>query len=68
MAPANAAVSPDVFRNVQSAAGDFRVYVRVQGDTVTLSGWVDDYYARSQAERAAKASGATRVINCIFVE
>lgn len=66
--PATAAVSPNIVRNIHAAAGEYSFRVHVNGDTVTLTGWVEDSYAKSRAEYAAKASGATTVYNCLLLE
>ncbi len=61
---ASAMVSPNLSQDVRSAAGaNSNVQVLVDGDTVTLTGYVEDSYALSQAMRAADADGVDKVIN-----
>ena len=64
-----APVWSDVSLNVQLAAGaEGNVYVNLNGDTVTLSGFVDNYYTSNAVIRAAsKTEGVDRVINNMFV-
>lgn len=65
--PVSAEVAENVALEVRRAAGHTRfLNVVVKGDTVVLSGFVEDSYARAQAERAAKKAGAERVINRLF--
>lgn len=66
-APATAAVSSDISRDVKSAAGSgSNVRVNVNGDTVTLTGYVEDTYALQRIETAAKNNGATSVQNYVL--
>ena len=63
-APATAAVSPNLNRDVQFAAGaNSAVITTVQGDTVTLRGHVEDQLVFRAIEKAAKDNGAKTVIN-----
>ena len=63
---ASAMVSPDLAREVRSAAGaNSNVRVCIEGDTVTLSGYAEDLYAVGLAESAARSAGAVKVINRI---
>jgi len=65
-APASAMVSPQLKQNIISAAGSgSNVNVIVNGDTVTLSGYVEDAYAFSQVMRAADSEGVSKVISNI---
>jgi len=65
-APASAMVSPNIKQDVLFAAGsNSNVSVIVEGDTVTLTGYVEDAYARTLVAQAAKADGV-RVINNVF--
>ena len=65
-APAFSAVSSDLGRDIQSAVGvNGNVTYVVDGDTVTLNGFVEDIVARDAVVRAAKANGAETVINSI---
>ena len=66
-APASAAVSPNLLRNVIFASGaNSNVSVSVQGDTVTLRGYVEDQLDFRNIERAARNSGAKKVINGVL--
>ena len=65
--PASAAVSSDISKDVNLAAGSgANVLVDVDGNTVTLTGYVEDTYALQQIETAAKENGATEVNNFVF--
>jgi len=66
-APAYAMVSPQLKQDVISAAGSgSNIHVFVEGDTVTLTGYVEDAYALSQAMQAADGEGVNKVINNLF--
>jgi len=66
-APASAMVSPQLKQDVLSAAGaNSNVHVFVNGDTVTLTGYVEDSYALAKAEQAAHAEGVNKVISNLF--
>ena len=66
-APASAAVSSNVAQSVQAAAGyASNVRVNVEGDTVILTGYVDDTYSLQAIESAAKRNGATNVVNNVL--
>lgn len=66
-APASAAVSADIAQEVRAAAGyASNVRVDVDGDTVTLTGYVEDTYSLQAIESAAKRDGATTVINNVL--
>jgi len=66
-APASAMVSPQLKQDVLSAAGSSsNVNVFVDGDTVTLTGYVEDAYTLSQVMRAANGEGVSKVINNVF--
>jgi len=61
--PAFASISQDI----RSAAGtNGNIRVRINGDTITLSGFVEDSFARSKAERIAKNAGF-KVQNCLLL-
>ena len=65
--PASAAVSSDIGKDVNLAAGSgANVRVDVEGSTVTLNGYVEDTFALQQIETAAKENGADEVINNVF--
>ena len=52
--PAFASISQDI----RSAAGtNGNIRVNVNGDTIRLTGFVDDSYARNKAEQIAKSEG-----------
>lgn len=53
-APAFSAVSDDI-RRLAGTNGNIKVHVR--GDTVTLTGYVEDSYARQKATNTAKQQG-----------
>jgi len=66
-APASAMVSPQLKQDILAAAGSAsNVNVFVEGDTVTLTGYVEDAYALSQVTQAANGEGVNRVINNVF--
>jgi len=66
-APASAMVSPQLKQDIISAAGSgSNINVIVDGDTVTLTGYVEDAYALSQAMQAADREGVSKVINNLF--
>ena len=69
VAPVSAAVQwCEISRSVNSAAGsDGNVYVNINNDTVTLSGFVDDYYTRNKVVNAVKEQGANKIVNHIFI-
>ena len=63
-APASAAISPNLVRDVQFAAGvNSNVITTVNGDTVTLRGHVEDQAVVRAIERAARKNGAKSVVN-----
>ncbi len=65
--PAAAMVSPDLETDVLSAAGaGSNVNVIVDGDTVTLTGYVEDAYSLTAIEQAADVEGVETVINNVF--
>lgn len=65
-APASAMVSPNLKQDVISAAGaGGQVNVLVDGDTVTLTGYVEDAFALQAIEQAASSDGI-EVINNVF--
>lgn len=53
-APSFAAMEDDIRRH---AGTNGNINVQVDGDTITLSGFVEDTYKRQQAERMAKSQG-----------
>ncbi len=53
-APTFAAVQDDIRRH---AATNGNINVQISGNTITLSGFVEDQYQRQQAERTAKQQG-----------
>ena len=62
--PASAIVSSNVTQSVRAAAGfDSNVNVQVSGDTVTLSGFVENEAYLENIESAAKSKGALLVRN-----
>jgi len=66
-APASAMVSPQLKQDILSAAGTgSNVQVFIDGDTVTLTGYVEDSYALAQVAHAADAQGVSKVINNVF--
>ena len=66
-APASAAVSADIAQDVRAAAGyASNVRVNVDGDTVILTGYVEDTFSLQAIESAAKREGATTVINNVL--
>lgn len=61
--PAIAGISPGIVNDIKAAAGSStNVTVDVDGDTVTLTGYVEDYYALRSLERVAKTNGANNVV------
>lgn len=66
-APAFSAVSNDVYTDVQSAAGhNSSVSVDVEGDVVTLTGFVENDHALQAIEHSAEMNGANVVINNVL--
>lgn len=66
-APASAAVDLRISEAVRSAAGHgSSVIVQVDGDTVILSGFVEDSDAVTAIEEAAESVGAETVVNNVF--
>jgi len=68
-APASASVDTKGLRSeILSAAGsDSDVVIRIEGDTLTLDGFVKNGYAAFAAERAAtRIPGVKTVINNLF--
>jgi len=66
-APASAAVSQTLKIDVLSAAGEgSNVNVVIDGDTVTLTGYVENALDLAAIERAALTNGAEKVINNVF--
>lgn len=64
--PASAIVAPNAAQDIRSAAGhSSEINVRVNGDTVTLSGHVTDGLAIQKIEQAALANGADQVNNYV---
>jgi len=55
-APTFAAVQHDV---VAAAGTNSNINVEISGDTVTLTGYVDDAYSRQRAAQVAKSEGYT---------
>ena len=66
-APALAAISQcDIERDVRNAAGSSsNVRVSVNGDTVTLTGFVEDSFSLQRIAVAARKGGATKVNNLV---
>lgn len=63
-APASAAVSKNLVRDIQWASGvNSNVIATVNGTTVTLRGHVEDQLTLRAIERAARKNGAEKVIN-----
>ena len=61
--PASSALSAELERDIQSAAGlNSNVFVDIDGDTVTLTGSVKDKYALQAIEQVAGLDGAETVI------
>ncbi len=61
---ASAMVSPDLAQDVKFAAGaNSNINVLIDGDTVTLTGYVEDFHALAKAEQAASGAGVDKVIN-----
>ena len=63
-APVSAMVSPDLTQSIQAAGGyDSNVDVRIDGNTVSLSGFVEDEASLQRIEQTAKSGGAEIVNN-----
>ena len=66
-APASAAVSPDLCAAVIKASGTAsNVRIQVDGDTVTLTGYVETSYDLQRIEAEARKHGATKVNNYVL--
>lgn len=66
-APVSANVSSDISRDIRIAAGSgSNVRINVEGETVTLTGYVEDTYALQAIEAAALKGGATKVNNHVI--
>lgn len=66
-APAIGSVSSDLFEDVQSAAGhNSQVMIDVEGDMVTLTGYVHDSNALRAIEISAEMNGANVVVNNVM--
>ena len=66
-APASAAISSSVIQDIQSAAGyNSEVNVRIDGNTVSLRGFVESESALRSIERVARLNGASVVNNNVF--
>jgi len=66
-APASAMISPNLKQDILAAAGsNSNVQVAIDGDTVKLTGYVEDSYSLAAIERTAKAEGVDRVISNVF--
>lgn len=66
-APVMAEVNASIGQEVQAAAGsNGNVRVTIDGDTVTLHGYVEDERSMHRIEQAAKNNGASRVINSVL--
>ena len=65
--PASAAISSDIFSDIKRAAGTrSNVRISISGDTVTLTGYVEDSYSLGRIERAARDNGAKKVRNYVL--
>ncbi len=61
--PAYAAVAPGIVTDIQAAVGPSNtIDIGVEGDTVTLTGYVADFETMRELERVAKTNGANNVI------
>lgn len=66
-APASAEVSPDLCDAVRYAGGTAsNVRIEVDGDTVTLRGYVETSHELQKIEAAARQHGATKVNNYVL--
>lgn len=66
-APVSAMVSPELTQSIQAAGGyDSNIDVRIDGNTVSLSGYVEDEASLKRIEQLAKSSGAETVNNNVY--